>query len=461
MSNEDFLINRFKNLIIDINIREDFLEITNQQLSRKFADRIDLLSFIDLASDSDVLEHEKFILGVYFLIEYATTVFDIKGEILTEYFEEAARFLELLIEYSDEFQSKTEKYSQFLLLASLCYDLADKVANAKVIIEKVINLRKQITEPLNTFSELRFIIINAIIAYLSRARSELLSTVEFGLEMKHHFQLLVEENPEELHTLLASFQLLTSFQNVNSFWELGDKSELSRAINFLKKARNNFATRNEINLEFICQLLEISFKREFERSIHRLPNHPHLWKVYKYNLLERGIIDLWPPQLQAIDNGLLAERFFVVSAPTSAGKSLIAEINIISCLANNSNSKIIYLVPSRALAAQVKRNLEESLNPIGFNVGMLVGGLAFPSLDDYILETSSIIVFTSEKFEILYNQNNPYLQEITLLIIDESHNLGDGSRGLNLEILLTNLKTKEKAPAVGRLLSGRVYFYVI
>ena len=63
-------------------------------------------------------------------------------------------------------------------------------------------------------------------------------------------------------------------------------------------------------------------------------------------------LSLYPPQLEAINAGLLTNKNFVVSVPTATGKTLLAELSIIEFYKENSDKKIIYLSPLRALSSE-------------------------------------------------------------------------------------------------------------
>ncbi|PSN88050.1 hypothetical protein B9P99_06085 [Candidatus Marsarchaeota G1 archaeon OSP_B] len=49
-------------------------------------------------------------------------------------------------------------------------------------------------------------------------------------------------------------------------------------------------------------------------------------------LSENGVSALWPPQIEAIKSGALQGESLVVSATTSSGKTLIAELVIVNQL---------------------------------------------------------------------------------------------------------------------------------
>ncbi|MBN1800787.1 MAG: DEAD/DEAH box helicase [Candidatus Lokiarchaeota archaeon] len=442
---DDVEINKIIELLKSIDLRKDFIELASKNLYDQFGIK-DIFAFINSSNDSGTLNEEKLIIGAYIFIQATLFQFS-KSQILQEtHFEEVARYLELLLRYSEKYKRNFEKSADLYLLTSICYDLADKIANAKVIIEKVKEFRRNEIEPLETWNNLQFIYTDVIIAYISRDIKDLTKNLRLSSNIRSSFEDLVNKDPSKFRTILGLFQMITSFERLEIFWKEGRFTYLEEALDILKKAKKNFDINQDVNLFFITELLEVSFKREFKRIVYNLPHDSILWKKYKKQLIKRGIIELWPSQIEAINSGILEKNDFVVSAPTSAGKSLIAEICIIASLASNIRSKIIYIVPSRALASQVYDNLAESLNPLGFNVGILVGGISMPELDEFILETSSVLIFTLEKFEILLNQNNKNLENLELIIIDEAHNLGSNIRGLNLEILITNLKKRKNKP---------------
>ena len=54
--------------------------------------------------------------------------------------------------------------------------------------------------------------------------------------------------------------------------------------------------------------------------------------------------------------------------PTSAGKTMLAEFNIVLTKSLRKDAKVVYIVPSRALVNQVYFDLRQDLSAIGFNV---------------------------------------------------------------------------------------------
>ncbi len=67
-------------------------------------------------------------------------------------------------------------------------------------------------------------------------------------------------------------------------------------------------------------------------------------------LKEAGLKELYPPQADAIENGLLdLDSSFVISVPTASGKTLISELLAIKSFLERGG-KCLYTVPLKALA---------------------------------------------------------------------------------------------------------------
>ena len=68
-------------------------------------------------------------------------------------------------------------------------------------------------------------------------------------------------------------------------------------------------------------------------------------------ILKSGIVDLYPPQEEAIKAGALEGRNLVLASPTASGKTLVAELCALKHVLE-TNGKAIYLTPLRALASE-------------------------------------------------------------------------------------------------------------
>jgi superfamily II RNA helicase len=107
----------------------------------------------------------------------------------------------------------------------------------------------------------------------------------------------------------------------------------------------------------------------------------------------------------------------IVSAPTGAGKTVIAEYVITDCLAKKKNA--IYTAPVKALSNQKFRDFREIY---GDEIGILTGDVAINS-------TAPILIMTTEIFRNKLLEKESGLENYSWIIFDEIHYLDDYERG--------------------------------
>lgn len=147
------------------------------------------------------------------------------------------------------------------------------------------------------------------------------------------------------------------------------------------------------------------------------------------------IINLYPPQEEAIKKGLLGgEKNFLLAFPTASGKTFIATLLAIKTFIEKKG-KVIYIVPLVALANE-KYVYYKNLFP-NLKVALSVGDVDSPEpwLADY-----DFIVVTTEKLDSLIRHGVDWIGQVKLIIVDEVHLLNDYSRGPTLEIVITQLR---------------------
>ncbi|KGK97890.1 extensin [Methanococcoides methylutens] len=148
---------------------------------------------------------------------------------------------------------------------------------------------------------------------------------------------------------------------------------------------------------------------------------------------DSGIKELYPPQAEAVDNGLLERKNLLAAIPTASGKTLLAELAMLKAIRNGG--KALYIVPLRALASEKFDRFRE-LAPFGIKVGISTGD--FESRDEW-LGVNDIIVATSEKTDSLLRNGTSWMEEITTIVVDEVHLLDSKNRGPTLEVTITKL----------------------
>ncbi|HEY7367515.1 MAG TPA: DEAD/DEAH box helicase [Nitrosopumilaceae archaeon] len=164
-------------------------------------------------------------------------------------------------------------------------------------------------------------------------------------------------------------------------------------------------------------------------------------------LKNEGYSELYPPQKDSIDAGLLDGQNILVSAPTASGKTLIAIIAMINYL-SNKRGKVVYLSPLRALAAEKFSEFQklESLD-FGKKIKVQISTGDYESVDAG-LEKSDILILTNEKMDSIIRHSPEWIEDIGLVIADEVHLIGDEDRGQTLEVVLTKLKLLKSKPQI-------------
>lgn len=166
----------------------------------------------------------------------------------------------------------------------------------------------------------------------------------------------------------------------------------------------------------------------------------------------RAIFDVLPPQRFTLaEKGLLgsSRRAVVVSLPTSSGKTLIAQFRILQALNQFDYEKgwVAYIAPTRTLVNQVARRLRSDFAPLGIVVERVSPALEIDSIEMKLLEESSpeeafrVLVTTPEKLDLMLRQGweAKIGRPLTLVVVDEAHNIQNVNRGLKLELLLSTI----------------------
>lgn len=149
-------------------------------------------------------------------------------------------------------------------------------------------------------------------------------------------------------------------------------------------------------------------------------------------MTERLPLKLNPPQREVLERGFLTSGFDVVlQMPTGAGKTWLAEQAIRATL--DAGHRAIYLTPLRALANELLEKWRHEF--AGWDVGVFTGdyrGGTYPVAFD----EARLLVMTPERLDACtrrWRSHWKWLPEVSLVVVDELHLLGDASRGPRLE----------------------------
>ena len=170
-----------------------------------------------------------------------------------------------------------------------------------------------------------------------------------------------------------------------------------------------------------------------------------LRKLFIGSLYRRGKseIELWPSQLQAAQRVLDFDANLVLSLPTSAGKTRIAELCILACLAQKK--RVVFVTPLRALSAQTEVSLRRTFAPLGKTVSSLYGSIGASGTDVDALRSKDIVVATPEKLDFALRSDPTLLDDIGLVVLDEGHMIGLGEREVRYEAQIQRLLRRQDA----------------
>lgn len=143
-------------------------------------------------------------------------------------------------------------------------------------------------------------------------------------------------------------------------------------------------------------------------------------------------------QLSAInDYRVLDGQSLLTVAPTSSGKTFIGELAIAKAI--TQGRKAVFLLPYRALTNEKYEDFREIYEEqLGFRVIRCTGDYA-DNTETYMRGQYDIALFTYEMFLNLSLFAQETLCQLGLVVIDEAQFIADETRGINVELLITNL----------------------
>jgi superfamily II DNA or RNA helicase len=131
---------------------------------------------------------------------------------------------------------------------------------------------------------------------------------------------------------------------------------------------------------------------------------------------------------------LVDKRRVALAAPTSAGKSFVLQAYILSLFETVEARTIVYIVPTRALIAQVGDGLVAQFSGFSGNAPDIV---TVPIDAETALPSRAVYVMTQERVQLTLTSQPNLAADV--LMVDEAHSIADGSRGVLLQWVIDDL----------------------
>lgn len=237
--------------------------------------------------------------------------------------------------------------------------------------------------------------------------------------------------------------------------QTGEVSLLDTAKQLLDTALDLADAAASVSLWWIVRLCRNMLDDLWAHSLHEtLPSNPPEGGEERYAELRRLFIaslyarksaelELWPSQREAAKRSTDVSDDLVVALPTSAGKTRIAEIAALMCLAGGK--RVLIVTPLRALSAQTERTFRQTFSPLGFSVSSLYGASGLSAGDEDALRSMDIIIATPEKLDFALRNDASLIDDIELVVLDEGHLIGPTEREIRYEILVQKLLRRKDA----------------
>jgi len=203
--------------------------------------------------------------------------------------------------------------------------------------------------------------------------------------------------------------------------DVGIKRDLSDDESTVTPKRKKTETiLDDINIQQVSHRISVHTVETLEACLHEVavpPGQEYVpLRVIPGKPAKEYPFILDPFQKEAIacvDNG----RSVLVSAHTSAGKTVVAEYAIARSLGDKQ--RVIYTTPIKALSNQKYREFYEEFQDVGLVTG-----------DVTINPTASCLIMTTEILRNMLYRGSEVMREVGWVIFDEIHYMRDKERGV-------------------------------
>lgn len=222
----------------------------------------------------------------------------------------------------------------------------------------------------------------------------------------------------------------------------GDRETLRQAQQHFTRAVGTAAAESDVDSRWVAaHLLHLSDELQDTSAWSALPpDLPNLSRAM--TLGDPPVLSLWPPQLRFLRGSeggpspLDPEaRRLMLSFPTSAGKTLLAQVLILAHVARDTGD-VCVVAPTHSLCRELGDSLNRRLRTLGRELHV-EGPVWFEQTKP---PSDRVTVMTPERLAVLLRSDPAaLLHEYSMFVIDEAHLVAAPARGWRLEETLSLL----------------------
>ncbi|MFB6525408.1 DEAD/DEAH box helicase [Streptomyces sp. NPDC056399] len=355
---------------------------------------------------------------------------------------------------ADERHSPTERL-RIAFAAQAGYRRCEQEPNATAVyrqVKNLVNYTSSLPAHLDTLA------LEAGVVFLAFDRPDLNRALSAWRRQFAELRMLMDDEPLAGTMYGPAEAVVEAVHLLRLFLSFGDLERLHDAQDLLGSVLDGRAGRGDPTARWVAaHLLGLSGEMAASSLYTLLPEGTPDAVARTFAVSHPPVMTLWRPQRQLLNlergNPVAPSTGrSLISVPTSAGKTLMAQLVICSHLAQKPG-RVVYVSPMRSLGREMRAALRGRLRQMERK--LVAEQPDFPLADGSGSLVGDVDVVTPERLMHMI-RNNPggALDDVSLIVVDEAHHLTQGRRGFVLESLLALLRTRSDIRLV--LLSAAV-----
>ncbi|MER6017707.1 DEAD/DEAH box helicase [Streptomyces anulatus] len=355
---------------------------------------------------------------------------------------------------SDERHSPTERL-RIAFAAQAGYRRCEQEPNATAVYRQVkdlVNFTSSLPEHIDTLA------LEAGVVFLGFDRPDLNRVLAAWRRQFAELRELMDGDPLAGTMYGPAEAVVEAVHHLRLFLSFGDPDRLQDAQDLLGSVLDGRAGRGDPTARWVAaHLLGLSGEMAASSLYTLLPQGTPDAVARTFAMSDPPVMTLWRPQreLLNLERGNPVDPATgrsLISVPTSAGKTLMAQLVICSHLAQKPG-RVVYVSPMRSLGREMRAALRARLRLLERK--LVAEQPDFPLADGSGSLVGDVDIVTPERLmHMIRNNPGAALDEVSLIVVDEAHHLAQGRRGFVLESLLALLRTRSDIRLV--LLSAAV-----